>query len=247
MLPYRHLISVGVREIYSLAERVPGQGPIGVEVCGRFRQGLGSLPVEIYSWHMMDDYKDGRSLASAADHISNRLGVGRAVIHPQRGTDAVEATKRFLLEVLGSTSSGIRVFVEIMAKAGYPSPEQLARIVLELREAGFPERAGICLDFSHVLPPGRLPAVITMLGDLIGHVHVSDLIPAPRGGFRKHGLPGEGCTEWPEILRLLRRVYTGPLVLECHLPDEDPVSRWRKMRKALDLLAEADPLHSCME
>jgi sugar phosphate isomerase/epimerase len=73
------------------------------------------------------------------------------------------------------------------------------------------EGTGVCADTSHLSLGGHLQAFVARFAARLVHVQASD-----NGGTTDDHLPpGEGCLDWPEVVRALRAArYRGAFLLE---------------------------------
>lgn len=208
-------VSIGVNDLLSrwrMIERFVD----GFEVAGA------DIPMEpkimdipVYSWHL-PYYTEPRSYGDLLCKIHNKLGVRYFVCHPQKGDIDGKKTQNFIEDVMQRVDIGVELSIEIMDKPDYPKPRLLVEIVRKLQSFARNIHINTCLDTSHVTPPENLPQVIDILGDSIGHLHLSDRV-RKRNKLLKHQFPGEGCIDWKEILPKIFRYYRGHITIEPHV------------------------------
>ena len=130
------------------------------------------------------------------------------------------------------------MLIELSQETLIPSPE-LARQVLE----PFGDRAGVVFDPANMLVEGNLPPeyAISLLGDLLRHVHVKNaLLRSAAGSLDPVFVPlARGVLDWPRIVALLDdHSYDGWYSIDRLA---GVVTRRRLRRELADLRSVLDP------
>ena len=168
----------------------------------------------------------GEQIRRAAD-----AGFSHIVIHPssepikEDDRAAQFAAAKASIEELSLVAkhAGVTLAVENLPRTclGNTSSELLALIA----DA---EGAGVCFDMNHLLLESHAD-FLRAVGEHIVTVHVSDYDRVDE----RHWLPGEGVTDWGEVLALLDACgYQGPWMYELNRSGNKTISREKKITPA---------------
>lgn len=180
-------------------------------------------------WKKPDEYAYYIEMFYRAIDVAARLGIPRAVIHPERDRGAQTHTEDELLAInrrefdpliAYALDSAVGIAFENM-RGGYCSTaEQLARLVDSYADT----RVGACWDtgHAHTAYGGASQAdAIRTLGSRLVCTHIDDNF----GDADLHLLPWEGTVNWSEVMSALRSVnYPGALILEPSVNYRSPDS-----------------------
>ncbi|MBE6613079.1 MAG: sugar phosphate isomerase/epimerase [Ruminococcaceae bacterium] len=156
------------------------------------------------------------------------IGVKLVVLHPSGEPNKPEVRDA----LLKSSQQSLMELAEIGARAGVTvAVEDLPRTCIGncsddmLKLLSADPRLRCCFDTNHLLEQKNVDFV-RAIGDKIVTLHVSDYDFTNE----RHWLPGEGKTDWVELVSVLEEIeYNGPWLYELGLKTPKSISRPREL------------------
>lgn len=200
-------------------------------------------PFDRYDISSLDENVRKTAIASHT-HLIERAsenGIKIFVIHPS-GEPIDDADRRKKIEL---TKLSFKELADVCERLGSVlAVEDLPRTCLgncssELLELVEDKRLRVCFDTNHLLGENIVDFILAV-GDRFISTHVSDYDRINE----RHWLPGEGITDWIELIATLDKVgYSGPFLYEVHFKAPITIIRDRDLNCA-DIRANYDTLMS---
>lgn len=200
-------------------------------------------PSNVYDISSLDEQIRRRSIDSHALLIERaaKSGINLFIIHPSY--EPIEISER--AAKLEKAKLSLVELADICDRFGVTlAVEDLPRTCLgncsdELLYLVEDKRLKVCFDTNHLLGENIVDFILAV-GDRFISTHVSDYDRINE----RHWLPGEGITDWMELIATLDKVgYSGPLLYEVHFKAPTTIIRERDLT-CKDIRANFDTLIS---
>ena len=231
------LDKVGIRWIEVWADGHLPREPLALSLLKGLFQSRGMKAVSVHAAFGAE--RDHSSLDKSLRHAAVKnsiltlertasLGAEFMVYHPSFNVEEPNERpdrKKWGQDSLARVAARARELEVKLAVENMP-PGYLASSKNELEEfvAPFPkESVGVCLDTGHMNMSGLGPDDLDGWEGRIISFHIHD----NNGSGDDHLIPGRGTVDWPALGRKLVEIgFSGPLMLECPLPDKPhPLAR----------------------
>jgi len=200
----------------------------GVEVQATFfgfpDEDYSSIPAIRETGGFVTDFEGRLAAVRQIIEISARLGIGAIGGHagfiPEDRDDPMYAT---MIGRIGQVADEMKAAgLQLLLETGQETPEGLLQVLSDLGR----DSVAVNFDPANMLLYGMAEPVeaVRKIGSHIASVHAKDgTASGERDVWGREMLLGEGAVDYPCFLRPLREVgFTGPLIIECEIPDSDP-------------------------
>lgn len=172
---------------------------------------------------------EGRELFAKAIDAAATLGADVLVWHgpPRREVATHDGWERFI-EVTGELArqcgeAGVTLALENVGRCALGHVRDVTAFAKRLGEIGSQKEIGFVFDPFQAAEAGANPfMLLAAMGNRVVNVHISDYSEADPTA--RHLPPGDGDLPWSALIRAIAGSgYSGPLVVEGHLGEDDEV------------------------